>query len=118
MRKIESRFCAKELPETSRAKFQQAAQMSAESLENWTDIMITLETATFRNLPEKHSMQEAICKGCFDKKAGNNACLERPKSMREAVDLLRHHQYVTQAVDSPRKAKSYAVNAEACEEHW
>ncbi|KAH3808449.1 hypothetical protein DPMN_136805 [Dreissena polymorpha] len=108
---MEGRFVAKELTETSRVKFQQAMQKAEESLEDWADRVLTLATPAFRNLPEKHCMQEAkFCQGCVDREAGKHDCFERPRAMQEAVDLVRHHQYVTQAVDGNRKSK-YAVNA-------
>ncbi|XP_052273390.1 uncharacterized protein LOC127873552 [Dreissena polymorpha] len=119
MRKMEARFGAKELSETARVKFQQATQNAGESLEDWADRVLTLAIPAFRKLPEKHNMQEAIskfCQGCVDKEAGKHACFGRPHSMKKAIDLVRHHQYVTQAVDGTGMSDSYAVTAVSGEE--
>ncbi|KAH3716154.1 hypothetical protein DPMN_058873 [Dreissena polymorpha] len=117
MRKMERRFGSKELPETSRAKFQQATQQPEESLEDWADRVLTLAIPAFRDLPDQFGQREAVskfCQGCIDSEAGKHACFERPRSIQHAVDLVRHHQYVTQVVDG-KKAKQYdqgiAVNA-------
>ncbi|KAH3893647.1 hypothetical protein DPMN_017796 [Dreissena polymorpha] len=119
MMKMEARFGAKELSETARVKFQQATRNAGESLEDWADRVLTLTIPVVRKLPEKHSMQEAIskfCQGCVDKEAGKHACFGRPHSMQKTIDLVRHHQYVTQAVDGTRMSDSYAVKAVSGEE--
>ncbi|KAH3808166.1 hypothetical protein DPMN_136517 [Dreissena polymorpha] len=110
MRKLEYRFGAKELPETSRAKFQQASQKADEALEDWADRVLTLATPAFRHLPEKHCSQEAIsrfCQGCIDKKAGKHACFEQPRTIQEALDKVRNHQYITQCSLWPSENKSH-----------
>lgn len=116
MRKLEARFGAKELTETSRVRFQQAAQRAEESLEDWADRVLTLATPAFRGFhDEKYCRQEAIsrfCQGCSDREAGKHACLERPKSMEEALNLVKHYQYITEAVEGKRymKRRDPAVN--------
>ena len=117
MRKLENRFGSNELPETSTVKFQQAMQKPGECLEDWSDRVLTLATPAFRDLLEHYSQKEAIakfCQGCLDKEAGKHACLERPQTMQKAVDLVRHHQYVTHIVDgkkSRRQEAEFSVNA-------
>ncbi|KAH3777073.1 hypothetical protein DPMN_178510 [Dreissena polymorpha] len=108
---------SKELPETSRDKFQQATQQPGESLEDWADRVLTLATPAFRDLPDQFGQREAVsklCQGCIDREAGKHACFARPRTIQHAVDLVRHHRYVTQVVDG-KKAKKYdqeiAVNA-------
>jgi len=109
MRKMEGRFGSKELPETSRAKFQQATQQPGESLEDWADRVLTLATPAFRDLPDQFGQREAVsrfCQGCIDREAGKHACFERPRTIQHALDLVRHHQYVSQVVDG-KKARKY-----------
>ncbi|KAH3814715.1 hypothetical protein DPMN_143224 [Dreissena polymorpha] len=111
MRKLEGRFGAKELPETSRAKFQQESQKADEALEDWADRVLTLATPAFRHLPEKHCSRKAIskfCQGCIDKESGKHACFEQPRTIQEALDKVRHHQYITQAIDGKRTNRSKA----------
>jgi len=115
MAKLECRFGAKELPETSKAKFQQATQNQNESLEDWADRVLSLAMPAFRDLPEQYCTEEVIsrfCQGCLDKEAGKHACLNRPKSMQGAIDLVRHHQYISTAVDGKvSRQKNNSVNA-------
>ena len=115
MAKLECRFGAKELPETSKAKFQQATQNQNESLEDWADRVLSLAMPAFRDLPEQYCTEEVIsrfCQGCLDKEAGKHACLIRPKSMQGAIDLVRHHQYISTAVDGKvSRQKNNSVNA-------
>lgn len=109
MKKLESRFGEKELPETSRAKFQQASQNQGELLEDWADRVMTLATPAFKDLSEKRGLQEAIarfCQGCLDREAGKHACFERPRSMQQALDIIRHHQYISSAVEGKKPGKN------------
>ncbi|KAH3825310.1 hypothetical protein DPMN_127184 [Dreissena polymorpha] len=69
----------------------------------------------FRHLPEQYCTEEVIsrfCQGFLDKEAGKHACLNRPKSMQGAIDLVRHHQYISSAVDGKvSRHKNNFVNA-------
>jgi hypothetical protein len=116
MKKMDTRFGAKELKETSKAKFRQAFQKSDESLEEWADRVMTLATPAFIDLPEEHMRQEAIarfCQGCSDKEAAKHACFVNPKSMEEALNLVKHHQFISQAVDGKKSKKKEEVSVNA-----
>ena len=116
VKKLEARFGVKELTETSKVKFQQASQRPDESLEDWADRVMTLATPTFVDLPEDHLKQEAIAKfsqGCCDKDAGKHACFEHPSTMEEALNLVKHHQYISQAVDGKQSKKGNDVSVNA-----
>ncbi|KAH3834926.1 hypothetical protein DPMN_108259 [Dreissena polymorpha] len=113
MLKMERRFGTKELPELTKVKFHQAILGQQESLKEWADRVLTLATPAFRNLPEQYKREEIVskfCQGCMDKEAGKHACLQRPKSIQEAIDLVRHHQYITQAVEGNKVPRGRAVN--------
>ena len=113
IKKLEARFGVKELTETSKVKFQQASQRPDESLEDWADRVMTLATPAFVDLPEDHLKQEAIAKfsqGCCDKDAGKHACFEHPSTMEEALNLVKHHQYISQAVDGKQSKKGNYVS--------
>lgn len=100
MKEFEGRFGAKELTETFKAKFHQAQQWIDESLNDWADRVLTLATPAFRDLPYKHCRNEAIskfCQGCVDREAGKHVCLEQPRSMEDALDRVKHFQYISQA---------------------
>ena len=116
IKKLEARFGVKELTETSKVKFQQASQRPDESLEDWADRVMTLATPAFVDLPEDHLKQEAIAnlsQGCCDKDAGKHACFEHPSTMEEALNLVKHHQYISQAVDGKQSKKGNDVSVNA-----
>ena len=116
VKKLEARFGVKELTETSKVKFQQASQRPDESLEDWADRVMTVATPAFVDLPEDHFKQEAIAKfsqGCCDKDAGKHACFEHPSTMEEALNLVKHHQYISQAVDGKQSKKGNDVSVNA-----
>ena len=116
IKKLEARFGVKELTETSKVKFQQASQRPDESLEDWADRVMTLATPAFVDLPEDHLKQEVIAKfsqGCCDKDAGKHACFEHPSTMEEALNLVKHHQYISQAVDGKQSKKGNDVSVNA-----
>ena len=116
MKKLETRFGVKELTETSKAKFRQAFQKQDESLEDWADRVMTLATPAFVDLPGDHLKKEAIarfCQGCTDKEAAKHACFEQPETMEEALNLVKHHQYISQAVDGKKAKKEYEASVNA-----
>ena len=116
MKKLETRFGVKELTETSKAKFRQAFQKQDESLEDWADHVMTLATPAFVDLPEDHLKKEAIarfCQGCTDKEAAKHACFEQPETMEEALNLVKHHQYISQAVDGKKAKREYEASVNA-----
>ena len=116
MKRLETRFGVKELTETSKAKFLQAFQKQDESLEDWADRVMTLATPAFVDLPEDHLKKEAIarfCQGCTDKEAAKHACFEQPKTMEEALNLVKHHQYISQAVDGKKAKREYEASVNA-----
>ena len=77
---------------------------------------MTLATPAFVDLPEDHLKKEVIAKfseGCFDKDAAKHACFEHPSTMEEALNLVKHHQYISQAVDGKksRRGNDIAINS-------
>ena len=54
-----------------------------------------------------------FCQGCIDRDAAKHACFEHPKTMEEALNLVKHHQYIFQAVDrkKAKKENEASVNA-------
>lgn len=105
LRNLEGRFGEAELSETSRAQFQQAVQKQQEFLEEWANRVLTLATPSLKELPESYARQETItkfCQGCWDREAGKHACLEKPRSFKGALAMVKHFQYFSQAVDMKR----------------
>ena len=116
MKKLETRFGVKELTETSKAKFRQAFQKQDESLVDLADRVMTLATPAFIDLPEDHLKKEAIarfCQGCTDKEAAKHACFEQPETMEESLNLVKHHQYISQAVDGKKAKREYEASVNA-----
>ena len=77
---------------------------------------MTLATPAFVDLPEDHLKKEAIarfCQGCTDKEAAKHACFEQPDTMEEALNLVKHHQYISQAVDGKKTKREYEASVNA-----
>ena len=92
IRKLETRFGFRELPETAQVQFNNARQTPDELLEDWADRVLSLATSVFRDLPETHMYQQAvvrICQGAADKEDGSYASNIRPKNIEEAIDKMR-----------------------------
>ena len=118
MKKLEKRFGVQELTETSRVKFEQAHQEPEESIEDWADRVMTLAIQAFINFSDKYLNREAVvkfCQGCSDKGAAKHACFERPTTMEEALNLVKHHQYIFQATDGNQSRKEIlSINSVRC----
>jgi len=87
--------------ETLQMQFLGARQKSGESIEDWTDRILSLATKAFRDLPDEHMYQQAIlrlCQGCIDKEAGKNAATSRPLSIEDAVDKMKWYQHTVKAM--------------------
>ncbi|KAH3779815.1 hypothetical protein DPMN_157622 [Dreissena polymorpha] len=103
MQRLEERFGAKELPATAQGRFQVAHQASGESLEDWSDRVLTLATKAFRDLPSKYATEQAVaefCQGLSDKEAGKHVSLQVPTSMGDAMNKIKMHNYVLAACAS------------------
>ena len=73
---LAKRFGFRELPETALVIFNNAMQMSGESLDNWADRVLTLASKAFWLLPEEYLSQQAIlkfCQGSLDREAGDKS---------------------------------------------
>ena len=118
MKKLEKRFGVKELKETSKVKFDQAHQGPEESLEDWADRVMTLAIPAFIDFSDEYRSREAIvkfCQGCSDKSAAKHACFERPATMEEALNLVKHHKYISQAIDGKKnRTDTIKINAVRC----
>jgi hypothetical protein len=64
IRKLETRFGFRELPETAQVQFNNARQTPDELLEDWADRVLSLATRAFRDLPEAHMYQQAVVRLC------------------------------------------------------
>ncbi|KAH3839831.1 hypothetical protein DPMN_113268 [Dreissena polymorpha] len=72
MQRLQEYLGAMKLPAT--AHFQIAHQETGESLDNWSDRVLTLATKAFRDLPSTYSSQQAVarfCQGLSDKEASS-----------------------------------------------
>ncbi|KAH3845264.1 hypothetical protein DPMN_087539 [Dreissena polymorpha] len=84
MQRLQERFGAKELPATAQGRFKVAHQEMGESLDDWSDRVLTLATKAFKNLPSTYATQQAVarfCQGLSDKEASKNVSLQVPTSM-------------------------------------
>ncbi|KAH3831057.1 hypothetical protein DPMN_104318 [Dreissena polymorpha] len=87
--KLERRLGYRELPETARVTFSGARQGEEESVDDWTDRVLTLAGKAFRDLPEEYMVQESIlrfCMGAKEREAGEQVINQRPGSIEQAID--------------------------------
>ena len=95
--KLERRFGCTELPSVTQGLFEQATQAPGESLEDWADRVMTLATRAFRDLPEGYATEKTvlrICQGLADRKIGFEVCMRKPKSVEEALNMIKWHQFI------------------------
>ena len=115
MKKLEKRFGVKELKETSKVKFDKAQQGPEEPLEDRADRFMTLAIPAFIYFSDEYRSREAIvkfCQGCSEKSAAKHACFERPATMEEALNLMKHHKYISQAIDGKKnRTDTFKINA-------
>ncbi|MBV2113437.1 MAG: hypothetical protein KUF82_20990 [Candidatus Thiodiazotropha sp. (ex Ctena orbiculata)] len=101
MSRLEKRFGIKELAETAQARFQQATQASGESLEDWSDRILSLATKAFKTLPEHYSNKQAVirfCEGLLDREAGLRVGMDKPANIEQAINSVRWYQHLQQSV--------------------
>jgi len=63
--------------------------------------VLTLATTAYKDLPDENVIKEAVakfCQGCLDTKAAKHACLEQPRSIQEALNMVKHHQYISKVI--------------------
>ena len=65
------------------------------------DLVLSLATRVFRDLPETHMYQQAVvrlCQGAADKEAESYASNIWPKNIEEAIDKMQWYQHNYQAI--------------------
>ena len=89
-----------------------------ESFEDWADGVMTLAIPAFINFSDEYLNREAVvkfCQGCSDKGAAKHACFERPKTIEEVLNLVKHHQYISRAIDENQKTmEMISINSVRC----
>ena len=117
--RLTNRYGDKELTETSEARFYQTSQKVGEDLVDWSDRVQVLASKAFRGLPEEYLSSHAIvrfCQGLVDKRAGELVCTSRPRSIQEAIDAVRYHQHVHEAMGMEKTRSSIRYTYEGEEE--
>ncbi|XP_052239462.1 uncharacterized protein LOC127850461 isoform X4 [Dreissena polymorpha] len=97
MQRLQERFGAKELPATAQGRFQVAHQEVGESLDDWSDRVLTLATTAFRDLPYAYATEQAVtkfCHGLLDKEAAKHVSLQIPTSMGDAMNMMKIYSHV------------------------
>ncbi|KAH3834919.1 hypothetical protein DPMN_108252 [Dreissena polymorpha] len=92
MQRLQERFGARELPATAQGRFQDVQQEVGESLDDWSDRVLTLATTASRDLPYAYATEQAVtkfCQGLLDKEAGKHVRLQLPTSMGDAMNMMR-----------------------------
>ena len=103
MQRLEKRFGITELPEEAQVRFFKAAQEYDESLEDWSDRVMMLASRAFKELPSSYATQQSVlrfCFGLYDKKVAMHVSMKRPKTMEEALDVVRWYNHVNSTIGS------------------
>ncbi|KAH3690914.1 hypothetical protein DPMN_191211 [Dreissena polymorpha] len=97
MQRLQERFGARELPATAQGRFHDVQQVVGESLDDWSDRVLTLATTAFRDLPYAYATEQAVtkfCHGLLDKEAGKHVSLQLPTSMGDAMKMMKIYSHV------------------------
>ena len=119
------RFKREELPETLQARFQNECQDEGETLRDWADRILTLAAKAYKDLPEAWIRRHTIirfCMGFLDFEAGQHACIQLPKSFKEAMDKMEWFQCINKTSKSRRPSSKTTksdppVNAYTCKSY-
>jgi hypothetical protein len=96
LERLERRFGVKELQETLRVKFYQSVQASGETLEDWSDRILTLATKAFQDCSEHYLNKQCVlrfCQGLVDKDAAEHACNRDSETMEAALNVVQWYQH-------------------------
>ena len=97
LHRLEERFDAKELPATAQGRFQAISQGVGESLDEWSDRVLTLATKAFRDLPQVYATEQAVAKFCHglqDRETGRQVSIQQPKSIGEAIEKIKMFNHI------------------------
>ena len=71
---------------------------------------MTLATRAFRDLPEGYATEKTvlrICQGLADCKIGFEVCMRKPKSVEEALNIIKWHQFIYQSDTENSQVSGY-----------
>ncbi|KAH3812829.1 hypothetical protein DPMN_141270 [Dreissena polymorpha] len=118
MQRLHERFGARELPTTAQSRFQDIQQEVGESLDDWSDRVLTLATTAFRDLPYANATEQAVTKFChrlLDKEAGKHVSLQLPTSMGDAMNMMKIYSHVQLACNAaPRDSQESEREESRC----
>ena len=66
-----------------------------------------LASRAFKELPSSYATQKSVlrfCFGLFDKEVAMHVSKKRPKTMEEALDIIRWYNYVNSTVGTPSRS--------------
>ncbi|PJE77594.1 hypothetical protein CI610_03479 [invertebrate metagenome] len=109
---FDKRFQASELQETLQAKFQMANQDLDETLHDWADRVLGLAVKAYKDLPESWIRKHAImrfCLGCKEREAGKHACMQKHKTLEDAIEEIEWYRCIHHPQDSKKKSRSEAL---------
>ncbi|KAH3863205.1 hypothetical protein DPMN_026185 [Dreissena polymorpha] len=118
MQRLQERFGARELPATAQGRFQDVQQEVGESLDDWSDRVLTLATTAFRDLPYANATEQAVtkfCHGLLYKEAGKHVSLQLPTSMGDAMNMMKIYSHVQSAcAAAPRDSQESEREVSRC----
>ena len=109
-RRLEQRYGKRELPQTLRSQFHQIKQNSDESIFEWAERVQKVGFEAFRdyNLNQEYVVEEMVrrfCQGCFDKETAQYVSDKNPRSIDEALHMMRLHEFNSKAIYGHKKVR-------------
>ena len=101
MANMEQRFNHANETETLQVQFYSARQSPTESTDEWADMLSNLADKAFRDVPEHYVQSQIITKflqALTDKAAGKVASMLKPKSIKEACQLVKLSQHLDSSI--------------------
>ena len=105
--KLEQRFGKKDLPETLRVQFSHLKQTIDEPVEEWAERVQRLALEAFVDLPEHFMNAEIVrkfCQGCCDRETAQFASDRNPRSIEEALQIVKAHVENSRAIYGSTKS--------------
>jgi hypothetical protein len=101
LNRMEKRFNLHKLVPTLQVQFNNARQNENEDIDEWADRLLALADKAFRDLPDEYVTIQVViklCQGCLNKNVGSVAASFQPKTVEDALEIIKWLQHGNQAI--------------------
>ena len=109
VKRFETRFGYKDLPQTAQVEFNIIRQKPTESLEEWAEKVLRTGNLAFKNLPDQFLDEQVImrfCLGCRNGDAGLYASTSCPRTLEQAIEMIKRYEQNLNAVKGHQTSDS------------